>query len=63
MKKEKLPYYWICNTCATERGGTFPKGHICTVTHKECPYCYKTDTIIPIVDFDWDDRDLSDLRD
>lgn len=67
MKKKtklELPHYWICEFCALDKGGTWPKGHCATVTFGLCEYCKtKEITIIPIVDFNWPDRDLSEHRD
>lgn len=61
--KPELPHYWICVKCAKERGGTFPEGHICTVTHDKCEYCGIEQTVIPIVDFDWKNWNTKHLRD
>lgn len=63
--KVKMDYkhYWLCETCANERGGTFPAGHCCTVIHDVCPYCKEKTVIIPYVDFDWPDRDFRLARD
>jgi rubrerythrin len=56
-------FYFICADCAKENGGTFPEGHVCTVSHDKCPVCQKETTVIPYVDFDWEIEDTSHLRD
>lgn len=56
--------YWLCSDCAEERGANFPEGHVCTVTHGQCPHCGQDDkTIIPWVDFNWPKRKTEHLRD
>lgn len=54
MKKIKEAY-WLCSTCATENGGVFPDGHVCTVISGKCSVCNSgvETTLIPWVDFDW----------
>lgn len=54
MKKENpFPHYWICDLCATERGGVCEQDGI-TMTAGKCEYCGNPDiTLIPVCDFDW----------
>ena len=60
MKKHntpiKLPHYFICMECATEKGGVIPPDSCNTVHEDQCPYCGKTATLVPIVDFNWPDK-------
>lgn len=56
--------YWMCAACAKERGGVWPKGHAATVILDTCPYCEgknhsPTEGIVPWVDFNWPDQDLT----
>ncbi len=56
-----FPHYWICNSCAKEMGGEWPKGHIATVVLKKCEYCNgknheETEFIAPWVDYNWKDH-------
>ncbi|MFN9115841.1 MAG: hypothetical protein ACK5XN_37805 [Bacteroidota bacterium] len=55
---DMFPHYWICMDCAKQKGGTFPKNHVCTVVADSiCEYCNKQkDSIVPFVDFDWEDK-------
>lgn len=64
----KPEHYWACARCWEARGGVFPEGHTCTMTHGECPYCKLPATLIPWVDFNWpkdksNDRKAKVLRD
>lgn len=69
IKKLKTPDikkdpYFICWDCAKEREGIFPSKHVCTVCTGKCEYCKKKDvTLIPIVDFDWKDKNYKLWRD
>lgn len=63
VKFDKKKHYYICEECAKENGGTFPKGHICTVSYDKCDVCKNDTTVIPYVDFDWKNEDTSHLRD
>ncbi len=36
MKSADFPHYWICQHCAEERGGTWPAGHVATVSMISC---------------------------
>lgn len=66
MQKKKMDFkhYWLCSDCATERGGSFPDNHVCTVLpDQECPYCHDKKTLVPYVDFDWPGHDFRYARD
>jgi len=56
-EEEKFPHYWICDACAKEKGGVWPKGHQATAMEDICPYCrgikQLTVHIMPWVDFNW----------
>ncbi len=61
---QDFPHYWICMTCATAKGGTWPEGHVATVSIKPCEYCndahrQPNEAIAPWVDFDWPDAKLT----
>jgi len=63
MAKEKFPHYWLCDDCATARGGIWPKGHVCTVTQGDCKYCgMKNAILIPWVDYNWPRDKQADLK-
>ena len=32
-------HYWACNTCNTDAGGVWPKGHCATVCEGTCKVC------------------------
>lgn len=56
--------YWICDTCAKERGGKWPKGHVATVSLMKCGYCDgknhgSQEAIAPWVDYNWPDKKLT----
>lgn len=34
-----VDHYWICRSCALDKGWTWPKGHVATMHGGECPYC------------------------
>ena len=62
--KDQFPHYWICFECATQMGGTWPKGHVATLVIKQCEYCkgknHGPDAFIaPWVDYDWSEADLA----
>ncbi len=66
--KNKFPHYWICFTCAKEKGGIWPEGHVATVAPIKCEYCndknrLKDEASAPYVDFDWEDLETKHLRD
>lgn len=61
--KEKFPYYWICRTCAKERGGV-PSAGVCTMIQDICKYCEgekQTEVALaPWIDYDWpNDREAT----
>ncbi len=65
---ELFPHYWICATCAAEKGGVWPEGHCATVGDIECKYCNdknraKGEASAPYVDYDWPNLKTSHLRD
>jgi hypothetical protein len=56
--KDRFPHYWICGTCAAEKGGVLPKNYSGTVAAISCDYCKDAnrqpmEPSIPWVDFDW----------
>ena len=56
--------YWICRRCARKRGGTVPRGHVCTSAIMDCRYCgTKSAYTTPIVDFNWPDKNYAEFRD
>lgn len=60
----KFEHYWICDECATSKGGVWPEGHVCTVQTGTCEYCdAKEVTLIPYVDYDWANLRTEHLRD
>lgn len=64
MRDEEIIDYWLCDDCATAKGGKFPNGHVCTVTHGTCKYCSKDNVmLIPWVDFEWPLRKTKHMRD
>jgi hypothetical protein len=68
MIRNDFPHYWICSTCAAERGGRWPEGHVATCAEKTCKYCNGEKQgaekyIAPYVDFDWPEMDTSAERD
>ena len=54
-------YCWCCSSCATEAGGIYPEGHVCTMTAGICNVCGDEGvTLIPWVDFNWpEDNELN----
>ena len=66
--KQYFPHYWICDECAKQRGGIWPKGHCATIAIKTCQYCEvknhtESEGIAPWVDYDWPNIKTEHLRD
>jgi predicted amidophosphoribosyltransferase len=58
--------YWICDTCAKERGGKWPEGHVATLAVKKCGYCDGKnhgvkEAIAPWVDYNWTNKELTHI--
>ena len=49
-------HYRACDSCMKKAGGVFPKGHTCTMTEGECKVCGEIKTLIPWVDYNWNDK-------
>jgi hypothetical protein len=53
-KQDKLSHYWICDSCAKEKGGAIPPGACNTSCMGLCQYCgEKEGFLTPIVDYKW----------
>jgi hypothetical protein len=55
---ERFPHYWICATCAVERGGVWPERHVATMLLTECEYCgganqEEDEGAAPWTDYNW----------
>lgn len=59
---QRFPHYWICDSCAAERGGVMPEGNV-TMAQKTCEYCdgkkQAGQFVTPWVDFDWPDAEAT----
>ena len=59
IEEMKIKGYWICSECAKLLGGTWPEGHVATITEGICETCNgerQIDKIVaPYVDYDWKD--------
>lgn len=54
----KFPHYWLCDTCAHEKGGVWPAQHVATGTTGDCKYCgLKNTSLMPWVDYNWPKED------
>ena len=52
---DNFAHWFICPTCARDKGGTWPEGHCATVHYDNCPYCGRRGSLAGINDYTWDD--------
>jgi hypothetical protein len=61
-KALKFNHYFICATCAQEKGGVLKNADGITVSLDTCKYCdgknqLPNEGVIPRVDFTWNNKD------
>lgn len=63
----EFTHYWICSSCAQERGGIWPEGHVATFSKMPCKYCNGQNQnrgehfISPWVDYDWPNKETTKI--
>jgi len=63
MKILPTDIYYICEDCAKEYGGVWPKCHCATFHFGKCDICKKEKTLANIGDWNWPDGKTRGMRD
>ena len=52
----QISHGYICEPCAEDRGGAWPKGKRGSLHEGKCPYCFKTAMLASITEWQWEEN-------